>query len=100
MLDPLASRLQDNLVGAHSAVFFNSSSAVAAVCAGVPVFADDASCVAWAVANKDINKIEQPEVFDRQQWINNLAAAHWSDQDACTGRIYQKFLPFLNQSLV
>ena len=100
VLDPLTSRLQDNLAGAHSAVFFNSSAAVAAVCAGVPVFVDDASCVAWAVSNKDINKIEQPEVFDRQPWINNLAAAHWSDEDARTGRIYQKFLPYLNQSSV
>jgi len=100
VLDPLVSRLQDNLVDAHSAVFFNSSSAVAAVCAGVPVFADDASCVAWAVANKNIADIEQPKIFDRQPWINNLAAAHWSDDDARAGRIYQKFLPYLNQSSV
>jgi len=100
VIDPLTSRLQDNLVGAHSAVFFNSSSAVAAVCAGVPVFADDASCVAWSVANKNIADIEQPQVFDKQQWLNDLAAAHWSDEDARAGRIYQKFLPYLNQSSV
>ena len=93
--DPLASRLADDLQGAHSAVFFNSSASVAAACAGIPVFADDASCVSWAVANHDIAKIETPQVFDRQQWIYDLAAAHWSDQDAQQGRIYQKFLPYL-----
>ena len=95
IIEPTHSQLIDNLQGAHAAVFFNSSASVAAVCEGVPVFADDASCVAWAVANKDISKIETPETFAREQWIHDLAAAHWSDQDARTGRVYQKFLPYL-----
>jgi hypothetical protein len=96
--DPLASKLADDLQGAHSAVFFNSSASVAAACAGIPVFADDASCVTWAVANHDIAKIETPQVFDRQQWIYDLAAAHWSDHDAQQGLIYQKFLPLIKAS--
>jgi hypothetical protein len=95
ILEPTQSRLIDNLQGAHSAVFFNSSASVAAVCEGVPVFADDSSCVAWAVANKDISKIETPETFAREQWIYDLASAHWSDEDARAGRVYQKFLPYL-----
>ena len=95
ILEPTQSRLIDNLQGAHSAVFFNSSASVAAACEGVPIFADDSSCVAWAVANKDIGQIEAPETFAREQWIYDLAAAHWSDADAQAGRIYQKFLPYL-----
>ncbi len=95
IIEPTQSRLMDNLQGAHSAVFFNSSASVAAACEGIPVFADDASCVAWSVANKDVNKIETPDIFSREQWMYDLAAAHWSDEDARTGRIYQKFLPYL-----
>lgn len=95
VIDPGQSRLIDNLQNAHSAVFFNSSASVAAVCAGIPVFVDDSSCVSWTVANHDISKIESPAEFKRQQWINDLAAAHWSDEDARQGRIYQKFLPYL-----
>lgn len=93
--DPKATRLVDNLRGAHAAVFFNSSASVAAVCEGIPIFVDDRSCVSWDVANTDITKIESPQTFAREQWISNLAAAHWSDQDAQAGRIYQKFRPFL-----
>jgi hypothetical protein len=100
VLEPLTTRLTDNLKLAHAAVFFNSSASVAAACAGIPIFVDDASCVSWAVANKDIAKIESPEQFDRQQWISDLAAAHWSDDDAKEGRIYQKFLPYLTRSTV
>jgi hypothetical protein len=37
------------------------------------------------VANKDISKIESPETFAREQWIYDLAAAHWSDADARDG---------------
>ena len=95
VIDPKHSKLTDNLVGAHSVVLFNSSASVAAVCAGIPVFADDSSCVSWAVANKNVSSIESPVIFDRQQWIQDLAAAHWSDEDARAGKIYQKFLPYL-----
>lgn len=98
ILDPTNTRLIDNLNGAHAAVFFNSSASVAAVCAGVPVFADDSSCVAWAVANQDITQIESPVVFEREQWLYDLAAAHWSDADAQAGRIWQKFLPYLDST--
>jgi hypothetical protein len=90
--------LVDNLTGAHAAVFFNSSASVAAVCAGIPVFADDVSCVAWAVANQDIAQIESPAVFAREQWLYDLAAAHWSDADAQAGRIWQKFQPYLTST--
>ena len=98
VIDPAQSKLIDNLAHAHSVVLFNSSASVAAVCAGVPVFADDSSCVSWAVANKNILQIESPAVFDRQQWIQDLSAAHWSDNDARQGRIYQKFLPYLTST--
>jgi hypothetical protein len=98
VVDPLKSSLLDNLQNAHAAVFFNSSASVAAAIANVPIFADDESCVSWVVANKDIGQIESPQTFDRSQWINDLAAAHWSDADGRAGAIWQKFLPYLTKT--
>lgn len=95
ILDPTRTKLTDNLKNAQSAVFFNSSASVAAVCAGVPIFVDDASCVSWRVANTDIANINTAQTFDRTQWIYDLAAAHWSDRDGQLGLIYQKFLPYI-----
>ncbi len=80
---------------AHAAIFFNSSSSVAAVCEGIPIFIDDDSCVAKDVANKNLERIENPEMFDREQWVWDLAAAHWSDEDSREGKIYRKFIPYL-----
>ena len=85
------SSLQQDLAGAWAAVFCNSSSSVAAVLAGVPVFADDDDCVAWSVANHDLDTIENPAMPDRTQWLNDLCASHWTDQESRSGLIYQKF---------
>jgi hypothetical protein len=98
VVEPTQSSLLDNLNNAHAAVFFNSSASVAAAIANVPIFVDDHSCVSWAVANRDLANIETPERFDRSQWINDLAAAHWSDQDGREGHIYRKFLPYLTST--
>ncbi len=87
--------LVDSLQGAHCAVFFNSSSAVAAICEGIPIFVDDKSCVAWDVANKTLKDLETPSFYPREQWIYDLAAAHWSDEEGRHGRIYEKFRPYL-----
>lgn len=89
------STLQQDLQNAHAAVFWNSSSAVAAALAGVPIFVSDNSCVAWDVANKDIGKIETPDLMDRTQWIHDLATAHWSLDQSRRGYIWNKFLPYL-----
>lgn len=95
VVDPLATSLLANLKGAQSAVFFNSSSCVPAIIEGVPVFVDDQSCVGWNVANKSIANIEQPEIFNREQWLYDLASAHWTDEEGQRGLIYEKFLPYL-----
>lgn len=99
VINPLDSTLVENLQRAHSAVFFNSSASVAAVLEGVPVFVDDPSAVSWTVAHHDITKIESPQVFVRDQWMNDLATAHWSDDDGRHGRIYQKFLPYITSTI-
>jgi hypothetical protein len=87
--------LQEDLANAWAAVFCNSSSSVAAVLAGIPVFADDDDCVAWAVANKDLSQIELPVMPDRTQWLNDLSSAHWTDDESRCGAIYQRFVEYL-----
>jgi hypothetical protein len=89
------STLQQDLKNAWASVFFNSSSCVASVLAGVPVFASDPDCVAWQVANQDLSHIEKPLTPAREQWLWDLSAAHWTDEESRNGLIYRKFKPFL-----
>jgi len=87
--------LDQDLAGAWASVFYNSSSSVASILAGVPVFATDSDCVAWSVANHDLAMLESPQMLYREQWLYDLAACHWSDADSKLGLIYQKFLKFI-----
>lgn len=87
--------LQQDLHNAWASVFFNSSSCVASVLAGVPVFASDPDCVAWSVANANVAQIEKPLTPEREQWLWDLSAAHWTDDESRDGLIYTKFKPFL-----
>ena len=86
-----ASTLDQDLTNAWASVFFNSSSCVASVLRGVPVFASDDDCVAWSVANHDLSVIEQPVMPERNQWLWDLSAAHWTDEQSRRGDIIKKF---------
>ena len=93
--NPAIRTLKQDLTRASAALVYNSSSGVAAVLEGVPLFVDDVSSVCWQVANHDMNRLSNPDYPDRTQWIYDLAAAHWSDADGEQGLIYKKFLPYL-----
>lgn len=87
--------IQQDLNQAWASVFFNSSACVASLLAGVPIFAADDDCVAWSVANHDLHNIENPKMFERQQWLYDLSAAHWTDDHGGRGDIYKQFREFL-----
>lgn len=78
---PLAEDLED----AWCCVTFNSNSGVEAAMAGVPVFAFDEGSMVWPIANKTLDKIENPEMPDRQQWLSDLCYAQWTPQEMAEG---------------
>jgi len=83
--------IMDDLRNAHAGVFYNSSSSVACALAGVPVFVCERSAVTWNIANRDFSKIENPDRLDRQQWLWQLAQAHWSRRHSQNGDIWRAF---------
>lgn len=95
IVDSKTVSLQQNLENARAACVFNSSSGVAPILRGVPLIVNDPSSVCWSVADYDVNAINHPSFRDRTQWIYDLAAAHWSDDEVRQGLVFQKFLPYL-----
>ena len=87
--------LDQDINGAHAGVFFNSSSSVASVLHGVPVFVSDASAVTYSVANHNIKDINSPVLPAREQWLYELSAAHWTIEQSRNGEIYRHFEPYL-----
>jgi hypothetical protein len=94
--DSTKTPIEADLRRSKAAFVFNSSSGVASILSGVPLWVDDSSSVCWDVANKNVNSINSPELFNRTQWINDLAACHWTDDESRRGLVFNKFLPFLN----
>lgn len=84
------SSFEEDLSNAWCTVVFNSNCSVESVLNGVPTFAGDIGCVAWDVANKDIENIETPIYPPRRQWLNNVAYSQWNLQE------FKKGLPWLH----
>ena len=87
--------IEHDLRRAKAAFVFNSSSGVASILEGVPLWVDDSSSVCWDVANYNIGDIDHAKQPDRSQWINDLAACHWTDQESRQGLVYKQFLPYI-----
>ena len=69
-------------------ITYNSSPGVAAAIEGVPVFVTDQNpknSQAYAVANTELRYIEEPETFDRQDWIEKIAMSHFNFNDLRSG---------------
>ena len=83
--DPNHSLTQD-LDQCWAVVNHNSSPAVAAAIEGVPIFLTDADhSQAGEVANRDFALMENPQLFDRDAWVQRLAQFHWSHQELRQG---------------
>jgi hypothetical protein len=93
--DSIKVPIERDLRRAKAAFVFNSSSGVASILEGVPLWVDDSSSVCWDVANYNIGDINYPRLIDRSQWINDLAACHWTDQESRQGLVYKQFLPYI-----
>lgn len=82
--------LIDDLNNCWAVINHNSSPAVAAAIEGVPVFltdADNSQC--RDIANTDFSLLENPNMPERQVWLNRLAMFHWSFDDLDHGRCWQ-----------
>jgi hypothetical protein len=80
------STLMDDLHDCWAVVNHNSSPGVAAAIEGIPVFVTDpinSQCI--DIANTDLSAIEDPNMPDRQHWIEKLAQFHWSHEEIANG---------------
>lgn len=91
ILSPGNASLVDDLKGAWATVIYNSSPGVASLIEGVPVFqmdADPGRSMYSEIANKDLSKIENPDLFDRQDWIERVSMCHWKFSETQSGEAW------------
>ena len=77
--------LYEDFRNAYAVVGFNSNALTESICEGIPTFSMCASSMAWDCSNKDLKDIENPKLFDRSQWLNNLGYCQWREDEIARG---------------
>jgi hypothetical protein len=91
-------KLIDDLRGAWATVVYNSSPSVASLIEGIPTFLTDPQpehSQTHGVANIDLSRLEDPEMPDRQSWIERLSMCHWNFQELQSGEAWQFFRKYI-----
>lgn len=90
--------LREELAGARIAVTLNSTSAIEAVCQGVPTIVwDEAGSMAAPVATKFSTdpRLTYNEPPNRRAWVNMLARLQWSSDELETGSAWRAIVGVL-----
>jgi hypothetical protein len=91
-------RLVDDLRNAWATVVYNSSPSVASIIEGVPAFITDhipQHSQTYEVANTDLSRLENPEMPDRQAWIEKISMCHWNFEELRSGNAWQFFKKYI-----
>ena len=89
-------RLVDDLKNCWAAVNYNSSPVVGAAIEGVPIFVTDTARSQCAeIANTDLSQIENPQLFDRQSWVERLSMFHWNFDELKGGECWSHMKKFI-----
>lgn len=90
--------LQD-FVNCWAVVTYNSSPGVAAAIEGIPVFVTDPVpqvSQAFEVANTNLKRLENPKIFDRQEWIEKISMSHWNFDELKSGEAWKHMRQYIS----
>jgi len=91
-ISPKDTPIQEDLKNAWATVLFNSSPGVASLIEGVPVFQMDPNkeySMYGEVANSTLKRLEDPKLYDRQEWLERIAMCHWSFDQTASGEAWE-----------
>lgn len=77
--------LYKDFSNAYAVVGFNSNALTESVCEGIPTFSMCASSMAWDCSNKNLENLENPILFERNQWLYNLGYCQWREDEIARG---------------
>jgi hypothetical protein len=82
--------LERDLKNCWAVVNHNSSPTVGAAIEGYPIFVTDSvRSQCKDIANLDLSKIENPDLPDRQRWVERISMFHWNFEEIVNGDCWQ-----------
>lgn len=100
IISDLRRSLRDDLQGAWATITYNSSPGVASLIEGIPVFQLDSDpnySQYSEVANHNLKRIEDPKMFDRQEWVERISMSHWKFDELISGEAWEFMKPYVRQ---
>jgi len=91
-------RLSDDLRNAWATVVYNSSPSIASIIEGIPAFITDPNpqrSQSYKIANTDLSRLENPEMPDRQEWIERISMCHWNFEELRSGDAWNFFKRYI-----
>jgi hypothetical protein len=85
--DGLDCSLSKDLQNAYAVVTISSRCVIEGIIKGARPFTRDFNSLAWHVSNC-IGMIDNPILFDRQQWLRDIAYTHWSLDEIASGEYW------------
>jgi|TARA_A200000113_G_scaffold203972_1_gene199371 hypothetical protein len=83
--------ITQDLDNAWATVTYNSSPGVASLIEGIPVFMTDPDpnySQYSEVANHNFKRLEDPKMYNRQEWIEKISMCHWNFQELQSGEAW------------
>lgn len=90
--------LYKDFADAWCVVGFNSNALTESICEGIPTFSLCPSSMAWDCSNTNLKDIDNPKIFDRQQWLNNLGYCQWREDEIAQGAPYFHLMEIYDQA--
>jgi len=90
--------LVDDLKGSWASVVYNSSPSVASLIEGIPTFITDPipqHSQSFSIANTDLSQINNPQLYDRQSWIEKISMCHWNFEELRSGEAWKFFRKYV-----
>ena len=91
-ISPKGTPIEHDLKNAWATAIYNSSPGVASLIEGVPVFQIDRDAgfsMYSEVANTSLKRLEDPKLYDRQEWLERIAMCHWSFEETTSGEAWE-----------
>jgi hypothetical protein len=88
----------EDLRNAWASVVYNSSPSIASVIEGVPTFVTDPNpeiSQSFGVCNTNLGQLENPELHERQEWIEKLSMCHWNFDELKSGEAWGFFRQYI-----
>lgn len=90
--------IRQDLNNAWASIVYNSSPSIASVIEGIPTFVTDPQAEisqSFGVCNTNLKRIEDPKMFERQDWIEKLSMCHWNFDELRSGEAWQFFRKYI-----